>query len=165
MGNIKQKSKKGQAWGMDLMIAFIIFSVGLVSFYFYTLNSGEDSEEIINQMFYDGNIIANDILSEGYPINWETDNVVKIGIISNNKINETKLNNFYLLSNSDYAKTKSVFNTKFNYYFFISENIILGGNTVEGIGKKPENSENLIKITRLTLYKEKPVTFTLYIWE
>ena len=96
----KMKNKKSQAWGIDLMIAMVIFSVGLVSFYFYSLNSGEEANGITDQLFYDGNIIANDILSEGYPLNWGTEDVVKIGIISDNRINETKLNNFYLLSNS-----------------------------------------------------------------
>ncbi|MFH1365693.1 MAG: hypothetical protein ABIH28_03855 [archaeon] len=159
------RNKKGQAWGMDLMVAIVIFSVGITAFYFYTINSSEETQEIITRLFYDGNIIASDILSEGAPMNWETGNVVKIGILSNNRINETKLENFYLLSTSDYPKTKTIFNTRFNYYFFISEPMIIGGNPIEGLGKKPENSKNLVKITRLTLYKEKPVTFVIYIWE
>lgn len=158
-------NKKSQAWGIDLMVAMMIFSVGIISFYFYTLNSSEGAKETIDQLFYDGNLIANSILSEGYPVNWESSNVIKIGITSENKINETKLENFYSLSETDYTRTKNLFNTRFNYYFFISEEMVIDGNVVEGIGQKPVNYEDLIKITRLTLYKEKPVTLTIYIWK
>jgi len=40
---------------------------------------------------------------------------------------------------------------------------------IEGIGKPGTNknditAENLIKITRFTIYKEKPTTAYLYIW-
>ena len=32
-------SKKGQGWGMDLIIAVSIFTMGLVAFYVYSLNN------------------------------------------------------------------------------------------------------------------------------
>ena len=36
---------------------------------------------------------------------------------------------------------------------------------VGGIGKEAQNPKNLVKITRFTIYKEKPMTAYLYIFE
>ena len=112
---ILAKSKRSQAWGMDLVIALAIFSVGLVAFYIYSLNAPSEAKEVIDSLFYDGKIIANSILSEGYPINWNLSNVVTLGILSENKINETKLRRFYNLTQTNYPKTK----------IFLTQNMII----------------------------------------
>jgi hypothetical protein len=104
-------------------------------------------------------------MSPGYPENWEADNVVTLGITSNNKINETKLEKIY---NMDYTQTKQLFNTIYDYYFFFDEKIT--SLDVEGIGKPGATKDNieaknLIKITRFTIYQNKTVPLYVYIWE
>jgi len=158
-----KKAKKAQAWGFDLMVAAIIFMFGVFAFYLYSINQG-DSEEIINSLSSDGKLVASFILSEGFPEDWSLTNVAKIGILTGSRINETKLESFFTLSAADYNKAKSLLNTKYNYYFFLDENLTIAGNQVEGIGLKPTSSQNLIKTTRFTIYKEKPVTAYLYTW-
>lgn len=155
--------RKAQAWGFDLMVAAMIFMFGVFAFYLYSINQG-DSEETINSLSSDGRLTANSILSGGFPEDWNLTNVGKIGILTGNRINETKLEMFYTLSTADYSKAKSLLNTKYNYYFFLDENLIISGNSVEGVGLKPTSSQNLIKTTRFTIYKEKPVTAYLYTW-
>mgnify|MGYP000014655228 CR=1 FL=1 len=83
--------KKGQAWGFDLMMASIIFLGGITVFYLYSLNTPE-AETTLNKLTYEGNIVASTLLSDGFPIDWEEFNVVNPGILSNNKINQTKQN-------------------------------------------------------------------------
>lgn len=163
--NNLSKSKRSQAWGVDLMIALVIFTIGIAFFYVYALNEPSEAEENIESLFYDGKIITDSILAEGHPENWDLNNVITIGILTNNKINETKLESFYTLSKNDYAKTKSLFNTKYNYYFFLSENMTLSFGEVNGIGIEPSNHKNLVKITRFTTYKDKPMAAYLYVWE
>lgn len=165
MEKLYSTNKHAQAWGIDLMIASVIFTVAIVFFYFYALNEPNEAQETIDALYYDGKIITDSILSEGYPKNWNSTNVVTIGILSQNKINETKLERFYNRSDLTYAKTKTLFNTKYNYYFFLNEDMIIDGTTIQGIGKEPLNDKNLIKITRFTVYKEKPMTAYLYVWE
>ncbi len=164
------KNKNAQAWGIDLIIAGFIFTIGITSFYLYTINYTADSEEVIETLRYEGNIIADIILSEGYPKNWTLINVVSPGILSENKINETKLQNFYTLTISDYPKTKTLFNTRYDYLLLFNENLTIGANEINKIGKPGVSpgtisSENLIKITRFTIYKNTPITVNLYIWE
>jgi len=151
--------KKSQAWGIDATIAVTIFIIGIFIFYIYSINT--ENKSTIEKLSYDGKVVMDSILSDGYPLNWDSTSVIKIGILSQNKINEAKLQNFY---NLEYSKTRKLFNTRYNYYFFLSENMYINGNVVEGIGNQGAN-KNLIKITRFTIYRNKPVTAYLYIWE
>lgn len=163
-----KRDRKAQAWGIDLVIATVIFAVTVFAFYFYALNYSDDSEEA-EALVYDGDLIADDILSEGHPEDWNAGNVVKIGILSKGKINGTKLERFYNLADTGYEKTKELFNTKYDYYFLLDEDMSISSGEIRGIGKpgvEPSSisSENLIKITRLTIYKDNPATAYVYIW-
>ena len=163
-------NKKAQAWGIDLMVAVAIFSMGIIIFYVYSLNNYNETEEEIEKLFYDGKLISNLILSEGHPEDWNNETVIQIGILNNNKINQTKLEKFYNLSQTNYQKTKELFSTKYDYYFFLENNITINSQTVEGIGKPGTSKnnitvQNLIKVTRFAIYQDKPTTAYVYIWK
>ena len=173
---MRKINKKAQGWGMDLVIAFIIFSIGIIVFYFYSINGVDESKELIEKLFYDGKIIAGTIISEGYPADWNSTNVVKIGIISNNKINDTKIELFYnmtWITTDGYNQTKRLFNTAYDYYFFLDKNITLSnGSQVDGIGAHGFNRKtisgnvtDMIKVSRFTIYKDNPITAYVYIWK
>ena len=151
---------------MDLIIATIIFIAGIVVFYFYALNSTKEPEEIINRLNYEGNIITNEILSEGFPANWNELNAISIGITSANKINDTKLEKFYEFSLNNYNRTKLLFNTRYNYYIYLSEeNFTINSQNIEGIGLKSVDSRRIIKISRVTIYNNKLITINVEVWE
>jgi hypothetical protein len=152
---------KAQFWGIDLMVAMIIFSVAIAVFYIYSLNQPSETEQNFENLFYDGGVIADALLSQGYPEDWNSGDVVTLGILSSGKINETKLERFYDLASSDYERTRQIFNTGYNYWFFLSEEM----DGIDGIGLNQTNPRNLVKVTRFSIYKNKPVTVYLYIWE
>ncbi|MEK6844460.1 MAG: hypothetical protein AABX83_03480 [Nanoarchaeota archaeon] len=157
--------KRGQAWGFDLMAAMVIFITGIIIFYFYTINTPLETGQILNTLSREGEIVANAILSEGFPENWNEQNVISPGILTKNKINDTKLERFNNLTINNYPKTKALFNTKYEYYAFVSENFTINNQQIIGIGNIPLNDKNLIKISRLTVYRNKPIIFNLEIWE
>jgi len=152
-------NKEGQAWGFDLIIASIIFTIGIATFFLYSLNYPVEGQETIDIFSYEGELIAENLLSEGFPQNWDENNVISIGLLNEGKINQTKLDRFINLSIQDYSRTKNLFNTKYNYYVKILDT------DVEIIGQQPSDPKNLIKITRYTIYQNKPVTLNVYIWE
>jgi hypothetical protein len=161
------KQKKAQAWGTDLIIAFIIFSFTIVFFYFYSFNYSNETEDMLELLTYEGNFIADSLLSPGYPNPWQELDVLEIGLTTDGKINQTKIQTFYELTQNDYEKTKRIFGTKYDYYFFMEDPI---NATLEGIGKPGTNSTNidainLIKITRFTIYQNKPTTAYLYVFQ
>ena len=59
---LKIKTIKAQAWGMDLAIALILFSIAMLTFYIYSLNQPGEAKEKLELMLYDGKVIANNCL-------------------------------------------------------------------------------------------------------
>ncbi|MDP4039654.1 MAG: hypothetical protein Q8P57_03690 [Candidatus Pacearchaeota archaeon] len=156
--------KKAQAWGFDLIIGSSIFIVGVILLYFYSINYVTETNEILSSLNYDGENIADNLLSSGYPENWDSENVINIGISNDNKINQTKLDRFAGIIEDDYPKTKSLLNTRYDYYLNFSNQMTISGEPLEGIGVYPENPENIIKVTRFTIYEDKPITMDVYVW-
>ena len=155
-----------------MMIASMIFISGIIIFYVYSLNYPKESQETLDQLFSEGDFVTESILSEGLPSNWDGSSVIRIGITTNNKVNDTKLERFYTLADSQtnppgYAKAKSVLNTKYNFFMNFSEQMVINNNPVAGIGKSfdGEQTKNIIKITRATIYQNKIVSLNLYVWE
>lgn len=165
------KNKKSQAWGIDLMVGAGIFLVALFIFFIYSVNQSGEARDIIDDLNYNGRTISDDILSEGFPKNWweleNIDGIKKIGILENNKISEDKLNRFCELSRENYQDTRGIFNTKYNYWFFWKGMDITDFDCQYGIGKNPEGEDvkNLIKISRYSVYDNKPVAVYVYIWD
>jgi len=164
------RAKRGQAWGFDLIVASIIFLAGIISFYVYSQNVPGQSQEILDTLSYSGSLVANSLLSDGFPNNWPADpnSVVTIGILTDNKINDSKLAAFYDLNiTGRYEETKILFNINQEYYVNLSSVPFDLPNPGDGgIGNiPPENPKNLIKTTRFTIYQNKPVTLNVYIWE
>ena len=158
------RKNKAQAWGFDIIVASTLFLIGIVVFYIYAINNSGQSEEIYNSLSYDGNAIADSLLSEGSPENWNLGNIVSIGLMSNDKINNTKLEIFYNLSRDNYDAARAVFNTPNNYFVNFSVPIIFNGTQIPGIGLQYSNPQNLIKVARFTIYNDKPVTMNVYMW-
>lgn len=163
--------KKSQIWGFDLLIAVAIFLFGIIIFYFYAMNFNNESAEVMESLIKDGNIMSNMVLSEGSPSNWTLDNVLSPGILSSNKIDEIKLSLMINLTRDSYNFARTLFNTKFDFYFFLDEKINSEGNLYDGFGKPGVERNNLgeykdlIKVERFTVYKNKPVKLTLFIWK
>lgn len=157
-------AKKAQAWGFDLMIAAIIFTFAIVLFYVFSINNSHDTQEIIDSLSYDGSNIADNLVSAGYPSDWNSSNVAKIGLLTDDKIDESKLSQFQILALSDYQRTKSLLDSANDYYITFSENITINGTAIEFIGNKNDNSKNLIRTTRMIVYKEKPVAIYINVW-
>ena len=159
--------RKAQAWGFDLIMAAIVFLAGIVIFYIYSLNYPTEGKENLDALSYEGNLIADNLLSSGFPKDWTKTNVVAIGIADEGKINETKLSRLNDLANDigGYDKTRALFNTKFQYYFNLTEIMTIDGSNVNYIGQLQSTPKNLIKITRFTAYKNKPVTLNVYVWD
>ena len=162
---IALSSTKAQAWGFDLTIGFVIFTVAIVSFYFFAVNYPTDNEEEFQEMQYEGQLIGDNLLSDGSPADWNSGDVLRIGIASDGKINETKLGRFANLANSDYNKTKNLFNVKHDYFLNFSKSLDVSGTQVQQIGTVgfDFNSDNLVKVTRVSSYKGEPIILSIYL--
>jgi len=163
---------KAQIWSLDIMAGIVLFLVGIIIFFTYSVNQSSQAEDNLGRLYYDGNIIADNLLSEGYPTNWNTENVVTLGLTTSKKINQTKLENLYemIYIQNNYTETKNILNTEYEYYILLNEDMTINSNQIEGIGKpgvtsQNITSQNLIKITRYTIYQNKTTPLYLYIWQ
>ncbi len=165
-------NKRAQIWGIDLMSGMVLFVVGMVILFVYSLNQSNEVQDNFELLFYEGKTIADNFLSSGYPSDWNSTNVITIGISDDSKLNETKLENLYemIYIDSNYSTTKNLLNTQYDYYFFLNQNMTINSAEIEGIGKpgitkNNINVKNLIKITRFTIYQNKTTPFYIYIWK
>jgi len=140
--------KKAQAWSIDLLIACFIFGVALTILYTYGINYSPQSKNNLNELFYQGNLAGEMILSED-------------GIISEGKINQTKLDEF---ASADYQEKKIKMGLKDNFYFSF-ENLKVNGVPVDYVGKMNETEiEDVVQVERISVYENKPIKFDIYLW-
>lgn len=163
---------KGQVWSLDIMAGLALFLVGIMIFFIYSLNQPSQAKETLDILRYEGETIANSLLSQGYPSNWNTSNVIALGITTDKKINQTKLENLYemIYTQNNYNKTKNILNTQYDYYIFLNQNMTINSMSIEGIGKPGTTKQNidarnLIKITRFTIYQNKTTPLYIYTWD
>ena len=80
---LNKMNNKSQTWSLDLIIAVVIFSVGIIIVYVYSINHPLEAKENFDDLFSQGNNILESILSEGYPLDWDSSSVTKIGVLDN----------------------------------------------------------------------------------
>ncbi len=149
--NTRNIGKKAQVWSLDVIVAIIIFTSGIILLFIFAINYTNQAENKLDDLLSQGRTAAELILSNE-----------DSGILSGNIINQTKLESLY---NSDYEILRSKFGVKNNFYFTF-DGLEINGSFKEYGGKVNSTSiKSLIKIERLSIYKNKPIKFDLYIWE
>ncbi len=141
--------KRSQGWGLDLIVAGVIFLTGIIVFYSYAINSSSQSQKNLEELFYEGGVAAELILSDS-----------DSGILTGDKVNQTKLDEY----NASYVSKKDVLGLTHDFYFYIDD-LEINGAPASYVGAiNTSEAENSIQITRITIYKEKPAKLQLYIW-
>jgi len=141
--------KQGQAWSFDLVIAGFIFLVGIMVLYVYAINYTSQSQQHLDELFYEGRLASELILSEE-----------DFGILTNDRVNQSKLEEY----DSYYDAKKGVLGISHDFYFNIS-GLELSGSPASYVGKmNTAEIEDLIQITRITIYKNKPTKLELFIY-
>jgi hypothetical protein len=145
----KPYSKKAQVWSLDLVVAGIIFLFTIVIIYVYSINYSSQPNDELNQLFHEGETASQLILSDA-----------DFGILSGSKVNQTKLDLFA----SDYELRKNQIGVIDNFYFIMPD-LEINGSPAEAVGLLNSSEiNNIVQVTRLTLYKNKPVKFDIFVW-
>jgi hypothetical protein len=117
---VEMRSNKSQMWFTDFVIGLVIFSLAIISYYTYTTNITKQDLIVMEDIISDSKVVSASLMSSGYPQNWESNNVVRIGITNdNNEINNVQFNEFIEL---DYNTTKRLFGSVYDYFlYFVNE--------------------------------------------
>lgn len=157
--------KRGQGWGVDLIIGGVIILAGIIAFYGYTFNLDTEKKSIIDELQNEGDSIATVLLDEGVPSDWTPTQVTRPGILSRGKINQTKLEYLNDLSLANYGSLKQTLRIKHEFMINLSEPLIIHGTQVPAIGRTAENATNSMKESRVVVYNNKPTTLWIITWE
>lgn len=162
--------KRAQAWGYDLIAGLTIFVMGIFVFFLFSLNYNSGSTSAIEELEYEGEIVGDSLLSEGYPNIWNyvdftNGDVEQIGILTDGKVNQTKLDLFYNVSRDNYQTTRGILNIRGEYWVSFSDILVIEGETVPGIGNEPDGTErNIIKKSRVVSYNGKVTVLDIFVW-
>jgi len=166
-------TKKSQIWSIEFIVALIIFISALFIFYKYSINLSDIQEVTLKELIIDAKTISNYLMSEGMPKDWNTSNVITIGLTDGKyRLNETKLGNF---SELNYSTTKRLFSVINDYYIFFEDKNGTGLiiNDIEGIGKpgvtktnlnETENPSDILKVFRFVIYNSTIIRMGIYLW-
>ena len=164
MGSYKStKGKKAQVWYTDFIVSVLIFTIAMTIYFEYVNNLSKEEESQLDEMLTGAKTMSNNLMSEGYPTNWNQSDVDIIGIVEDTKVDQEKIEQFYNMSH-DTAKFK--FGISNNYYFYLQDRdgqkIQVDGK--EYAGKEPTNPSKLVKLDRVTIYNNSIVKAVVQIW-
>ncbi len=147
---IHKRDKRGQGWGLDLFSAITIFIIAAIILYVYAINYTNQSQNIIDEMTYEATLASELILSED-----------DFGILTNGKVNQSKLNDF----NSSYLVRKAFFGLR-NDFYFTMDDLEIEGSSTQAAGRLNQSQvSDLVKVTRVTIYKNKPTKLEVYTYK
>jgi len=168
---------KAQVFYTDLMISIAIFGVSVVLFLVFSSNL-QPQGNVFETLVGDSNSIAASLLSSGEPPDWTQDDVTKIGLTDNYRLNITKVEKFMNLSPSI---ATGLFGTNANYVVFFKDkhgNVLnlngctfnnvdltvnnLTATTCENFTITPEN--HLVSVERLVMYNTEIIKIIAQAW-
>lgn len=166
-------TKKSQIWSLEFIVALLIFISALFVFYNYSINLSDIREVTVKELIIDAKTLSSYLMSEGLPKNWNSSNVITIGLTDGNyRINETKVSYF---SDMDYSIAKNMLSVINDYYIFFEDKngstITING--IDGIGKPgvtktnlnaTEHPSDIIKIFRFAMYNNTIIRLGMYVW-
>jgi len=111
---------KAQMWFADFVIASVIASLMVISYYTYTTNLSKEDVGLLDELVADTKTVSSSLTSAGYPANWDTNTVTRIGFTDNyNRIDNDKFGEFVKIN---YNKSKKLLGTIYDYFlFFVNE--------------------------------------------
>lgn len=139
------RSRKAQGWTIDYVVSFLIFTIALILAVKVLTNTFQNTD--FDDIVRDSITISEHLLTEGYPSDWNENDVIRIGLTSSkNRLDQGKVNNYLKLN---YNVTKTRFGINRDYIFYFENN----NNTIIGMGEECALGSDEVLETKVT-YKE-----------
>lgn len=157
------KNTHAQAWGFDSIIGSILFVLLSVGIYL-SLTQNDQTQTGYQDLQEESQKLAETLLTEGSPPAWNVTNVATVGLLSQNKINITKVEQLYVLSTQSIPQTKNLLKIKNNFFINISEPIISNNEDISKIGLEPVGATNVARETRVVVLNNKITSIEVITW-
>ena len=177
----KSFGSRGQSWTIEFILAFLIFSSAIILSIKMISNiyKSTDFEDLARE----SEMLSNTFLSDGYPVNWTSADVIRPGIVSDGKINVSKLAN---LTEIDYYTAKQLLGIRQDFFIYFSDDSGMK-DIFEDFGMSGEcgyghpgilieydgtcrlnitvDYDDMVKLSRFTVYDHNIITMTVYVWD
>lgn len=166
---------------MDFAIALLLFIFTLVAYFSYMYNFQNQEKGELDTLITDAQALSSSLVLSGYPSDWDSTNVIRIGITNDQRINSTKI---YFFKQLKYNETKKKFATAYDYFVFFTDDkgVVLNINGTCGIGNPAVgatyvggacmpinitniNPKKLVKTERYLIYNSTVVKMIVYLWQ
>jgi len=155
-------STKAQSLSFDFLIACTIFL--LIILILFTLSRYSITQigetEKINQIIRTSDQLSEIWMREGTPENWNTSDAIDLGLVSDSRLNQTKLG---YLEDFGYREVKRRLGVGiYDFYLGVYD---LNNNTMFSFGQYPSNSEFISKNRRIGILNSAIVFIDTLVWE
>lgn len=118
--------------------------------------------------------VSEDLMSEGYPADWNATSVIKLGLLSNNTLSPVKIQD---LSSLSYDDIRASLGTPYDvYWYFHNASGVVNvsacgyGNpsvVVDALSCEPSfsASRNLVHLQRILVYNNSLITMEVVVWD
>ena len=148
-----------------MVIAISIIAIIVILFVRFNVNNDVDGENEYNEIINQAKIVSDYLFSEGSPTNWNSTNVVRLGLTDgNNVLDKIKLEKFSNLSKLNYDKSLELLRLRYDYLVFfkdyddnilnLTEDKYYGKNGVNDTNIEDQNPINLFKVSRFIVDKQ-----------
>ncbi len=159
--------RKAQVWYTDFMIGIMIFSIVVITYFYYVEHSPSSDDNLVNSLMAEAKTITNYLITEGYPEDWTAANVSTVGLTDGNyRIVDTKLSNF---NSWGYEERRGYIHTTKDYYFYLE---YLNGTRFNELCEDQfagcvawNSSVYLVQASRILIYDSKIVRLVLYVYQ
>jgi hypothetical protein len=153
---------KGQSLSYDFFIASILFilSMALVLGLFTYHNTQTKDIKKANEAVNVADHLSEIWMRKGTPENWEPSNIVGIGLMSDSRLNQTKMN---YLNDMGYNKVRSMAGVE-NYYFYLRVHDTTN-NTMFDFGEYPSDPTIASKTRRISMLNQTIVFVDTVVWK
>ncbi|MBU0757652.1 MAG: hypothetical protein KKF44_06285 [Nanoarchaeota archaeon] len=158
------KSNKAQVWYSDFILGLAIFLLIFLLALKLTTENFILARSDIDEMAFVSKYISDSLMTEGIPVYWDADDVVKIGLTNgNNELNITKLDHFSNMTDTNFEATKSLLGTKYDFIIFFKD---ISNNTLDlassyigkpGVDEESvylQNPDELLTVSRYLVLKK-----------
>lgn len=179
----KIKSKKSQVWLSDYtlsMLLFILAALIAVKIIINSFSANTDFQELKSET----SKISEILLSEGFPVNWTNDTVIRPGLLTGKRLDETKviraMDSIYI----NYTSLKTMLQTKHDFLVIFQQanSTIINFTSLCAIGKPSVSiwdgvslscsvpnfnnidHKNMVQLNRLVVFNSSIVRMVVYAW-
>jgi hypothetical protein len=167
--------KKAQVWLPDFLFGFLLFALALALSIKFVSNIFPDSG--YKQLLSDAERISETFMSEGAPINWTNETVIKPGLLTDKKLDENKFRN---LTNMSYQEVRGLFNTRYDFFIYIHNSTLpyrvlndtfkfgdplVTVNASGSVNLTELEYENLIKMDRFIVVNDSINFLVVFVWD